>query len=94
MMSADVEGSFAGFFAAEVPLGVGGGGVLEALPLPLVAASACALFFFRAISISVNMQRLCSRLDVCGYRQKNVVLGVSALETEPSALSPTLLPSP
>jgi hypothetical protein len=47
MMSAEVVGSFAGFFCpAEVPLevGGGGGGVLEALPL--VAASA---FFLRAI---------------------------------------------
>jgi hypothetical protein len=45
MMSADVVGSFAGFFCpAEVPLGVGGGGVLEALPF--VAAS---VFFLRAI---------------------------------------------
>jgi hypothetical protein len=45
MMSADVEGSFAGFFPAPVvvPL-VAGGGVLDALP-----SSVCALFFFRAI---------------------------------------------
>jgi hypothetical protein len=45
MMSADVEGSFAGFFPAAVvvPLVVGGG-VLDALP-----SSVCALFFLRAI---------------------------------------------
>lgn len=48
MMSADVEGSLAAFFpAAALPLDVGGG-VPEALPL--VAPSACVLFFFFAIS--------------------------------------------
>lgn len=48
MMSADVEGSLAAFFAAPVPFAEGGGGVDEALPL--VASSACALFFLRAMS--------------------------------------------
>jgi hypothetical protein len=49
MMSADVEGSLAGFFPA--PLLAGGGGVLDALPSP-----GAALFFFRAIvSNSLSM---------------------------------------
>jgi hypothetical protein len=43
MMSADVEGSPAGFFSAE-PL-LAGGGVLAA------PASVCALFFFFAMVI-------------------------------------------
>jgi hypothetical protein len=47
MMSADVEGSFAGFFPAGVaPLE--GGGVLAALPPG--TSSVCALFFFRAMA--------------------------------------------
>ena len=47
MMSADVEGSFAGFFAAPIPFAESGG-VDEALPL--VASSGCALRFLRAMS--------------------------------------------
>jgi len=48
MMSADVEGSFAGFFAAPAgPWAAAGGGIDEALPLS--DASACALFFLRAM---------------------------------------------
>ena len=47
-MSADVEGSFAGFFPAAVLPLAAGGGVLDVLPLG--AASACALFFFFAMS--------------------------------------------
>lgn len=57
MIKADVEGSLAGFLDACVPLG-GGFGELAGLPLPLVfemplplrVASACALFFLRAMS--------------------------------------------
>ena len=71
MMSADVEGSFAGFFSFGVlPLRVGGGGVLEALPLG--AASTCALFFFFAMSPtwscadSCNRRLLCCGLIECG----------------------------
>jgi hypothetical protein len=50
MMSADVEGSFAAFFPAVVPLeGGGGDGVVALAALPSGAASDCALFFLRAI---------------------------------------------
>jgi hypothetical protein len=50
MMSADVEGSFAGFFPAVVPFeGARGGGEVALAALPLGAASACAVFFLRAI---------------------------------------------
>ena len=46
MMRADADDSLAAFFAVVAPLLVGGG-VDEALPLG--AASACALFFLRAM---------------------------------------------
>jgi phage-related tail fiber protein len=60
MMRADVEGSLAAFFAAAAPL-LAGGGVDEALPLG--AASACALFFLRAMFQSSGYATLTG--DVC-----------------------------
>jgi hypothetical protein len=47
MMRADVDGSLTGFVPAAV---LAGGGVPD--PLPLGAASVCALFFFFAIFLS------------------------------------------
>lgn len=60
MMRADVEGSPAGFFAVAAPLEAGGG-VDEALPLD--AASACALFFLRAMFQCLRYTTLAG--DVC-----------------------------
>lgn len=63
MISADVDGSWAGFFAVAAPL-EGGGGVLKALPL--VAASSCGLFFLRAILQLCRLQHWQKRLLCCG----------------------------
>jgi hypothetical protein len=88
-MSADVDGSFAGFFAAGGAPLAGGGGVLAALPPG--AASVCALFFFRAMA-SMRAGR-CSNVGLAWTSCQKFIMALARRELvdRPRTLSPVTL---
>lgn len=96
MMSADVEGSLAAFFDAPPGPLAAGGGVDEALPLG--GASACALFFLRAMFQSSLICNPASRrlLLCCGFADAVSIINfaLALASTEPVSMSPTRCPCP